>query len=178
MASKCPILEAEFVPFLNKKSWQILISYGCILAKVDLGKDEESGKKCVGYIGNLHTMAYQEKENQIGKTLSEVSVKFEAFRRSTKKDDEEIKFAVVGGDFNFDNISPGDSNNHDYQIFQTYNDVCAQGPGKDKPWALGTELRQLRVGNDEVDTPEKFKIALDDPVRRRFHVIDADVKVI
>ncbi len=39
--------------------------------------------------------------------MTEVQTEFKAFRQRTKKKDEKTNFAVISGDFNIDNISPG-----------------------------------------------------------------------
>ncbi len=62
----------------------------------------------VGYIGNLHMMAYQGKENLVGKAMTEVQDEFAQFRKRTSKAGERTAFAVIAGDFNIDNISPGE----------------------------------------------------------------------
>jgi hypothetical protein len=49
----------------------------------------------------------QEKENLIGIAMTNVRKGFERFRSLHKRDDEEVIFAVIGGDFNCDNMSPG-----------------------------------------------------------------------
>ena len=98
--------------FSNKKSWQRLISYGCVMAKVALdqrqvlGGDERTRR--IGYLADLHLMAYQGKENQLGVALDRVREALAAFRQAhTDPENEETVFAVIGGDFNFDNVSPG-----------------------------------------------------------------------
>ena len=57
-------------------------------------------------------MAYQEMENQIGIALEKTQEAFERFRANNGDggENEETVFAVVGGDFNFDNMSPGGLN--------------------------------------------------------------------
>ena len=40
-------------------------------------------------------------------------------------------------DFNY----LGDRINQNHRLFSRYRDPCADGPGKDKPWAVGTEWR-------------------------------------
>ena len=105
ICSRYPLEEISFVPFENKKSWQRFISYGALMAKVRLGDRK------VGYLMNLHTMAYQEKENQIGVALEKAQEAFESFQEAHKVKGEKVAFAVIGGDFNFDNISPGKKEN-------------------------------------------------------------------
>ena len=62
IASKYPFLEVSFIKFEveNRSLWMKLIDYGCIMAKVDLGRDSD-GQRRVGFIANLHMMAYQGK---------------------------------------------------------------------------------------------------------------------
>ena len=51
-------------------------------------------------------------------------------------------------------------------------------PGLDHDWSVGTELRQLRIFDDEARCREKFRQVLADEVKRRHYIIDAEVKVI
>ena len=55
IASRYPVVAAHYLPFPNKKpmSWQMLISYGVMMVKLDLG----GGR--VGFVANLHLMAFQ-----------------------------------------------------------------------------------------------------------------------
>lgn len=177
LASRYPILEAKFVPYGNKKSWQTFISYGALLAKVDLGRKNLNGPREVGFIGNLHTMAFQEKENQIQRALTLTQNEFQTFREQNTADDEKVVFATLGGDFNFDNMSPGDADNQNHPLFQEYLDVGAKAPGVDHGWTIGTEWRQLRIHDEKVSTPEGFRSALVDDVLRRYYILDADVEV-
>ena len=152
------------------------------MAKVDLDAGQSmtspGQRRRIGFVATLHTMAFQETENQIGQALKVVQEEMKTFREAnTDAENETVMFAVIGGDFNFDNVSPGDQENHDHALFMEYVDICAKGPGRDESWAVGTELRQLRIHDAEVDSAEKFKAMLEDPVMRRRYVIDADVKV-
>ena len=67
VASRYPILAALFSPFTNKKpfSWQMLISYGVIVVKVDLGGCGKGRRRRIGFLANLHLMAFQGKEDQV-----------------------------------------------------------------------------------------------------------------
>jgi hypothetical protein len=51
-------------------------------------------------------MAYQGKDNLVGKSMTEVQDEFVEFRKRTSKPKEKVAFAVIAGDFNIDNISP------------------------------------------------------------------------
>ena len=71
----------------------------------------------------------------------------------------------------------GDAPNQDHEMFGRYRDVCSAKPGADVPWAIGTEWRQLRLHDEKIDSPEKFRRVLIDDVERRNYIIDADVEV-
>ena len=75
IASRFPILTVRFRPFSWKNTtWQKCISYGVVICKVDLGGGN------VGIIGNLHTMAYEDKDPLIDAALTEVRQAMELFR--------------------------------------------------------------------------------------------------
>ena len=44
------------------------------------------------------------------KQLDSINIWLDAFRKRTLKSSEQVAFDVMGGDFNFDNISPGTRN--------------------------------------------------------------------
>jgi hypothetical protein len=52
-------------------------------------------------------VAYQGKENLVGGAMTEVQAEFAVFRKRNEKPGEKTAFAVISGDFNIDNISPG-----------------------------------------------------------------------
>ncbi len=75
--------------------------------------------------------------------MSDVQNEFSKFRQKSLKCGEKVAFAVIGGDFNVDNISPsnflhsyyqffiifmfqisflGDESTHDHPIFNSYDD--------------------------------------------------------
>lgn len=178
IASRYPIMDANFHYFRHEKNslWQKAICYGVVMAKLDLGYDSTKRKQRVGYVSNLHNVAYQGETNMIGPAMTELQTEFNAFRERTSREDEQVAFAVVCGDFNFDNISPGDSPMQDHVLFQQYSDYCMSGPGKDKSWAVGTEHRQLLMYEPELQSPEAMRAMMVDNVRRRHFIIDADIK--
>eukprot|EP00095_Tigriopus_kingsejongensis_P001554 maker-scaffold137_size321222-snap-gene-0.11 protein:Tk01554 transcript:maker-scaffold137_size321222-snap-gene-0.11-mRNA-1 annotation:"hypothetical protein DAPPUDRAFT_322081" len=176
LASKYPITRAEFLPYGNKKSWQRFISYGALFVKVDLSKGTGGDKNEVGYIANLHTMAFQGKENQIEKALTLTKDSFQAFREENAVPNENVLFATMGGDFNSDNLSPGDQDTQNHPLYKEFMDVGAKSPGLDHDWTIGTEWRQLKIHDQEVATSEKVKSVFVDDVLRRYYVLDADVE--
>jgi len=56
----------------------------------------------------IHTSLYQEKDNLIGAAMNNVRSAFDGFRATHTREDEDVAFAVIGGDFNCDNMSPGE----------------------------------------------------------------------
>ena len=66
----------------------------------------------------------------------------------------------------------------DHEIFQQFSDYCAEKPGMDKKWTVGTEFRQLQIYEPELATPGDMKRMMVDHLKRRYFIIDADVKVI
>ena len=170
IASRFPVLEAKFVPFTAKRGWQWCIGYGVLACKVDLGRDR------VGILANLHNVAYQGSEQLIAEALKQVEETMEEFREEVIKPNETLLWEVIGGDFNCDNLSPGDKACAEHSIFQIFEDPAMIKPGKDAVWSVGTELRQLTLHTTEMRNPAAFREILVDDVRRRHYVLDADVK--
>ena len=79
------------------------------------------------------------------------------FRKANTHRGETVEFAVVGGDFNLDNISPGDAKYQRHALFKDYLDLASDGPGKDKPWSVGTECRQPRLQDEGMHDPERYR---------------------
>ncbi|XP_037076119.1 sphingomyelin phosphodiesterase 5-like [Pollicipes pollicipes] len=171
-ASKYPILKATFETFNCRKGWAKCISYGVLCVKVDVGAPRQNR---VGYIANLHTQAYQDQEPIIYQELQQAHTAFERFRQETLGSDEESVFQMMCGDFNYDNMSPGDAMNQSHPMFEDYEDFCRVGPGTDKPWTVGTEMRQVMMFDDRLNSPRSFRRILIDDVERRRFVLDADV---
>ena len=49
--------------------------------------------------------------------------------------------------------------------------------GRDKSWSVGTELRQLKIYDEELSSPSNMRRMMTDNLARRHFIIDADVKV-
>ena len=64
-----------------------------------------------------------------------------------------------------------------HKIFEEYQDYCTISPGVDKRWIVGTEHRQLQIYEPEFETPKAMKTMMVDHLKRRFYIIDADIKV-
>jgi len=52
-------------------------------------------------------MAYQERENLLGRAMTLVQNKFNHFKEQNLDKSETVAFSTIGGDFNCDNMSPG-----------------------------------------------------------------------
>jgi len=169
IASKYPILKVKFLPFSKKKGWQRLVSYGVVICKVDLGDNK------VGILADLHTMAYQGLDPLIDLALTQVKEEMNLFRKSEVSSSEQVVFDVICGDFNSDNLSPGDAVAAENELFSVYTDPAMVRPGLDKEWAVGTEMRQLKLNTPEMQDKLIFRNILVDDVRRRHYIIDADV---
>lgn len=170
IASRFPILASTFYPFTEKRGWQHAMCYGVLVCKIDLGDGR------VGLLSNLHTVAYQGSEPLIDASLSEVHDVVEEFRSVNIDSAEDLVFDVIGGDFNVDNMSPGDLSCAANKLFREYTDPAAVKPGQDKCWAVGTERRQLTVEEAACMDAEGFREILVDDVKRRHYVLDADVE--
>ena len=128
IASKYPIMEVKFHPFSWKNSvWQKGISYGVVTCKLDLGSDN------VGLLSNLHTMAYEGPHHLIDAALTEVKDVVKKFRKENVRVTEKIKFDVICGDFNMDNMSPCDIVAGNNDLFSEYRDIAGvKIPGQDQ----------------------------------------------
>ena len=128
IASKYPIIEVKFHPFSWKNSiWQKGISYGVVTCKLDLGNGN------VGLLSNLHTMAYEGPNHLINAALTEVKDVVNNFRRDNIRSTETIKFDVICGDFNMDNMSPCDVVAGNNDLFTEYRDIAGlRIPGQDQ----------------------------------------------
>jgi len=169
IASKYPIMKVKFQPFSKKKGWQKAVSYGVVVCKLDLGN------KNVGILANLHTMAYQGVDPLIDFALTEVKECMDIFRKTEVATNENLLFDVICGDFNSDNMSPGDISVAGNDLFKEYTDPAMVKPGQDHQWAVGTEMRQLKLNTPEMQDKEIFRDILVDDVRRRHYILDADV---
>ncbi|XP_057370306.1 sphingomyelin phosphodiesterase 3-like [Daphnia carinata] len=169
VACKYPILAVEFQPFQFRTHYAKFFSYGVLCLKIQINKER------IAYVANLHGQAYQGKEPVLYHQLSESLSAINAFRLKTRLPEENVIFDAVCGDFNFDNMSPGDAATQNHPLFNQYIDACSKKPGEDHHWTVGTELRQLRMHEPIVSTAEALRHVLIDDVKRRQYVLDADV---
>ncbi|XP_057691368.1 sphingomyelin phosphodiesterase 5 isoform X2 [Corythoichthys intestinalis] len=168
LASRFPILEAQYHCFPNSKGEDSLAAKGLLSTKVLIGKNQKQ-KKVTGYFNCIHLHAPEgegaircEQLNMVTKWISD-------FQAANRQPDEEVVFDVLCGDFNFDNCSPDDTLEQNHNLFEEYKDPCRAGPGKEKPWVIGTLLEQPTLYDDNVNTPENLQRTLEnDMLRKRY----------
>ncbi|XP_077983406.1 sphingomyelin phosphodiesterase 3-like [Glandiceps talaboti] len=175
-ASKYPILDVGYHPYTYKCRGQSQASVGLLLVKVYLGKRAD-GKSLVGIIANTHLQSYvEEDKTDIPIYQLDSILKWEEeFREKSVTQDEVVHFNFLCGDFNFDNMSPGEVGCWQHRLFDVYHDVCREKPGKDYDWTVGTEMRLLGVDDNEVSTPEKLKDVLQDKYKRAKYFLDGNL---
>ncbi|XP_066295396.1 sphingomyelin phosphodiesterase 5-like [Branchiostoma lanceolatum] len=98
------------------------------------------------------------------------------FRLSTKTGNETVAIDVVCGDFNFDNMSPGYKTSWTHPLLDVYQDVCSLRKGRDKPWTIGTEMRQVVLHEEAISTPERMAATLRQRHLQGRYLLDATVK--
>ncbi|XP_066572099.1 sphingomyelin phosphodiesterase 5 [Amia ocellicauda] len=159
-ASRYPILEASFRCFPNGRGEDALAAKGVLSVKVQVGQTNQN-KKVVGYLNCTHLHAPggegQIRCEQLNLLINWVS----EFQALTKSIDEIVVFDVLSGDFNFDNCSPDDALEQKHSLFDEYRDPCRAGPGKEKPWVIGTLLEQPTLYDEIVLTPENLQKTLE-----------------
>ncbi|XP_029360200.1 sphingomyelin phosphodiesterase 5 [Echeneis naucrates] len=168
LASRFPVLEAQYHCFPNSRGEDALASKGLLSAKVLIGKNQKQ-KKVVGYINCTHLHAPEgegeircEQMNMISKWIGD-------FQDANKQPDEDVVFDVLCGDLNFDNCSPDDALEQNHSLFEEYRDPCRAGPGKEKPSTIGTLLEQPTLYEDDIISPENLQRTLEtEELRKRY----------
>ena len=119
MASKHPILEAEFTEYTlmrNKNMFLKGINYGILSVKVDLGIASDNQRRKVGIISNLHfpfafEMDLEAANNEVPvgnsrdweKRLDFTYDTHRCFERKATSQENIICWSLIVGDFNFSN---------------------------------------------------------------------------
>ncbi|XP_072250509.1 sphingomyelin phosphodiesterase 5 [Leuresthes tenuis] len=169
LASRFPVLQAQYHCFPNSRGEDALAAKGLLSAKVLIGQNQKQ-KTVVGYVNCTHLHA-PEGEGEIRcEQLNMVTKWIVEFQAANKQPDEEVVFDVLCGDFNFDNCSPDDHLEQNHHLFNDYRDPCRAGPGKEKPWVIGTLLEQPTMYEDDVNTPESLQRTLEREELRRQYI--------
>uniref|UniRef100_A0A3P9MBC7 sphingomyelin phosphodiesterase n=1 Tax=Oryzias latipes TaxID=8090 RepID=A0A3P9MBC7_ORYLA len=169
LASRFPILKAQYHWFPNSRGEDALAAKGLLSTKVLIGKNQKQNK-VVGYFNCTHLHA-PEGEGEIRCLQLDMVTKWIGdFREENKQPDEEVVFDVLCGDFNFDNCSPDDHLEQNHHLFEEYRDPCRAGPGKEKPWVIGTLLGQPTLYDEDVNTPENLQRTLEIDEQRKQYI--------
>ncbi|XP_059908971.1 sphingomyelin phosphodiesterase 5 isoform X1 [Gadus macrocephalus] len=169
LASRFPVLEAQYYCFPNSRGEDALAAKGLLCAKVLIGQNHKQ-EKVVGYFNCTHLHA-PEGEGEIRcEQLTMVTVWINEFQTSHRRPDEVVVFDVLCGDFNFDNCSPDDLREQNHNIFEEYIDPCRAGPGKEKPWVIGTLMEQPTMYEEDVITPDNLQRTLETEELRRQYI--------
>ncbi|XP_068180699.1 sphingomyelin phosphodiesterase 5 isoform X2 [Antennarius striatus] len=168
LASRFPVLEAQYQCFPNSRGEDALAAKGLLSVKV-LIKQNPNHKKMVGYFNCTHLHA-PEGEGEIRcEQLDMVTDWIGNFQAVNQQPNEDVAFDVLCGDFNFDNCSPDDTLEQNHILFQQYKDPCRAGPGEEKPWVIGTLLEQPTLYEDAINTPENLQRTLEsEELRKQF----------
>ncbi|XP_032375577.1 sphingomyelin phosphodiesterase 5 isoform X2 [Etheostoma spectabile] len=168
LASRFPVLEAQYHWFPNGRGEDALAAKGLLSAKVLIGQNQKQ-KNVVGYFNCTHLHA-PEGEGEIRfEQLNMLTKWIGDFQTANKLPEEEVAFDVLCGDFNFDNCSPDDTLEQNHPLFEEYRDPCRAGPGKEKPWVIGTLLEQPTLYKDDIKTPENLQRTLErEDLRKRY----------
>ncbi|XP_035285598.1 sphingomyelin phosphodiesterase 5 isoform X1 [Anguilla anguilla] len=167
LASRYPVLEAQYHCFPNSKGEDALAAKGLLAVKVLIGQNQ--GQNVVGYFNCTHLHAPEGEGAVRCEQLNMVTKWIAEFQAQTRRSDEMVVFDVLCGDFNFDNCSPDDVLEQKHSVFEDYRDPCRAGPGKEKLWVIGTLLEQPTLYDDDVRTPENLQKTLErEELRKRY----------
>ncbi|XP_074509962.1 sphingomyelin phosphodiesterase 5 [Sebastes fasciatus] len=168
LASRFPVLEAQYHCFPNSRGEDALAAKGLLSAKVLIGQNQKQ-KNVVGYFNCTHLHA-PEGEGEIRcEQLNMITKWIGDFQAANKLPDEDVAFDVLCGDLNFDNCSPDDTLEQNHCLFEEYRDPCRAGPGKEKTWVIGTLLEQPTLYEDDISTPENLQRTLEtEDLRKRY----------
>ena len=71
----------------------------------------------------------------------------------------------------------GDSFERDNRIYDEYKDYCRIRAGVDHSWSIGTDTRQSFLLDPGWQSPEAMREMLNDDIKRRYYILDADLEV-
>lgn len=169
VASRFPVVEAQYHWFPNSLGEDALAAKGLLSIKVLIGKNQKQ-KTVVGFFNCTHLHAPEGEGEVRCEQLNMITKWIGDFQSANRRPDEEVAFDVLCGDFNFDNCSPDDYLEQNHCLFEEYRDPCRAGPGKEKPWVIGTLLEQPTLYKDDISTPEKLQRTLETEELRKKYV--------
>ncbi|CAJ1062093.1 sphingomyelin phosphodiesterase 5 [Xyrichtys novacula] len=169
VASRFPVIEAQYHWFPNSLGEDALAAKGLLSTKVLIGKNQKR-KRVVGYFNCTHLHAPEGEGEVRCEQLNMVTKWIGDFQAANRQPDEEVAFDVLCGDFNFDNCSPDDILEQNHCLFDEYRDPCRAGPGKEKPWVIGTLLEQPTLYENDINTPERLQRTLESEDLRKQYI--------
>ncbi|XP_046890925.1 sphingomyelin phosphodiesterase 3 [Hypomesus transpacificus] len=174
LASRYPILDAHYECYPNGRGEDSLAAKGVLFAKVQVGTSHQE-QRVVGYLTCTHLHAIEGDAAVRCEQLDLLLEWGEEFRKATSRPSDEkedqVAFDVVLGDLNFDNCSSEDKLEQQHALFTQYKDPCRQGPGEDKPWALGTLLDPSGLYDEEVSSPESLQKVMENEEGRKEYLV-------
>ncbi|XP_066289364.1 sphingomyelin phosphodiesterase 3-like isoform X1 [Branchiostoma lanceolatum] len=178
-ASRYPILDVAFKHFPEKAKEEYLACKGLLMAKVLLGTTKEQ-QRIVGYVANTHLQATEGDDQVRLQQLGHIPTWLEEFRQDTWQSNDPpdlVMFDLLCGDFNFNNLRSDHRDLWSHPLFDLYTDPCRTAPGEDKPWTVGTLLKQENMHYKEVNYPEGLERILRDDTMRGLYVYDDETDV-
>uniref|UniRef100_A0A8C6T0S2 sphingomyelin phosphodiesterase n=1 Tax=Neogobius melanostomus TaxID=47308 RepID=A0A8C6T0S2_9GOBI len=169
VASRFPVLQAQYHFFPNSLGEDALAAKGLLATKLLIGKNENQ-QNVVGFFNCTHLHAPEGEGEVRCEQLNMVTKWIAEFQSTHRLPEEDVIFDVLCGDFNFDNCSPDDTLEQNHRIFEEYRDPCRAGPGKEKPWVIGTLLEQPTLYKGDVKSPESLQRTLGDEQVRKHYV--------
>nr|XP_057943976.1 sphingomyelin phosphodiesterase 3 [Doryrhamphus excisus]XP_057943977.1 sphingomyelin phosphodiesterase 3 [Doryrhamphus excisus]XP_057943978.1 sphingomyelin phosphodiesterase 3 [Doryrhamphus excisus] len=177
LASRYPILDARYECYPNGRGEDALAAKGALFAKVHVGTSHQD-QRVVGYLTCTHLHAIEGDASVRCQQLDWLLQWGAEFRQTSSPSQEVEKvledlvaFDVLLGDLNFDNCSSEDKLEQQHPVFTVYKDPCRQGPGEDKPWALGTLLDPSGLYDDEVSSPESLQKVMENEDGRKEYLV-------
>ncbi|XP_061878398.1 sphingomyelin phosphodiesterase 3 isoform X1 [Entelurus aequoreus] len=177
LASRYPILDACYECYPNGRGEDALAAKGALFAKVHVGTSHQE-QRIVGYLTCTHLHAIEGDAAVRCEQLDWLLRWGEEFRQASsqltegqKALEDLVAFDVLLGDLNFDNCSSEDKLEQQHAVFTLYKDPCRQGPGEDKPWALGTLLDPSGLYDDDVSSPENLQKVMENEEGRKEYLV-------
>ncbi|XP_015272464.1 PREDICTED: sphingomyelin phosphodiesterase 3 [Gekko japonicus] len=159
LASRYPVRAVQYHCYPNATGEDAFSAKGLLCVQVQLGASQ--GQRIVGYLNSTHLHA-PETDGPVRCDQLTMAVRWALqFQETHAQPGDLVAFDIFCGDLNFDNCSPDDKMEQAHELFSLYTDPCRIGPGRDKPWALGTLMNPLTMYDEAVATPETMKRTLE-----------------
>nr|XP_027807184.2 sphingomyelin phosphodiesterase 3 isoform X3 [Marmota flaviventris] len=168
LASRYPLLRANFRCFPNARREDSFASKGLLSAQVQLGILD--GHRVVGFLHCTHLHAPTEDGLLRCKQLTLLLDWAEQFEAESRQSGEAVAFSVLLGDLNFDNCSKDHAQEQGHKLFRCFRDPCRLSTRQDQPWALGTILSTSTLHQSVASSPEMLRRALEQEKGRHLYL--------